>query len=406
MTSEQLQIWLLKNYGAEKFKPGLERVTNFLAKELAEIKNLNPKIITIAGTNGKGECSLTLSHLAKMSQQPHVLWTSPHLLSVTERFQNLAGNIPVADLESLVLGVDSDAKRENVGLSYYEILWVAFVRWGIKQKSPLWILEVGLGGRLDAVNILDADIVALTSISRDHQEFLGPTYRSILSEKLGVCRPHKKLISSLELRYLREKVAAFTKTFSIEWMDLFESQELNSKDHFSARNRKLAAKIWIEAGFKLQELLEFSLLGRGETWNWEGIDFQFYGSHNPDGMRKLVQFLSANFYNDSKEFFHQIWVAFSDRSQSDLQVMSQMINHLGTVGSEIAFTQFNHPKAAGMKWWKEDEGSSSKFVHEWKELFEKLEKNKYQKILVTGSYYFVATIQAYLSELDPHLIKR
>lgn len=390
-----LEAWLFQRYGTEKFRPGLERVRGFLTAELAALKASQPRIVTIAGTNGKGETALTLGQWARESQTSFVLWTSPHVLSITERFQNLQGQIPVSELQLLLEEADRDSKTRGVGLSYYEILWVAFVRWGLRQNAKLWILEVGLGGRLDAVNVLDAHIVGLTSIGRDHQEFLGHSYRSILSEKLGVVRPGATLISALESRYLQELTQAALP--QVSWIDLFRSGELVRQQGFSERNQTLAAKIWQLLGFSALPKPS-ALPARGERWKWGDHEFIFYGSHNPDGMRKLVQFLRGDSYNLPKEKIHHLWAAFSQRPPHDLRAMARMLEHFPV--DHVRLTEFMHPKAQALEsWWAQEEGSPVKLIHDWTKLFNELAGKSEQRVLVTGSYYFVALIQRHLAGL-------
>ncbi len=397
MTATELQDWLLSHYGRETFLPGLERVVGFLKSEIAAIESLKPIIITVAGTNGKGETALTLAHMARDAGVPFVLWTSPHLLSVTERFQNNQGEILVEQLEEKLVAGEEIRRHRGVGLSYYEALWAVFMRWGIEQKAKLWILEVGLGGRLDAVNVLNADVVALTSISRDHQDLLGTTYKKILQEKLGVLRAGRRLVSALELRYLRQLTLPQVEEQKLSWSDLFETGELSCKSSFSERNRKLALATWKAAGFSEVALPSVVLAGRGETWHWQQHEWVFYGSHNPDGMRKMVQFLQSNSYNLRKEFFHQIWVAFSQRPEADLRSMVRMVSRLANKQTDVFITRFTHPKAAsGDGWWRHGEGSSATYIHEWTELLSKLKSNEPQRVLVVGSYYFVAEVQSYL----------
>lgn len=400
MTAAELQEWLLAHYGRETFRPGLERIRDFLQAEVSAVVASKPLIVTVAGTNGKGETALTLAELARQHGIPFVLWTSPHLLSVTERFQSNPGEILVGELEKLLIAGEDMRRNRGVGLSYYEALWAAFLRWGLQQQARLWILEVGLGGRLDAVNILAADVVALCSISRDHQELLGPTYRQILQEKLGVLRPGKTLVSALELRYLREQTHSVVTSGQNPWLDLFESGALQCLTGFSERNRQLALAAWRALGFTGESAPLAIFAGRGESWAWQGHEFIFYGSHNPDGMRKMVQFLRSNSYNLEKEFFHQIWTAFSQRPAADLRSMVTMVAGLASAETSIFVTRFTHPKAAGPDgWWRYGEGSSATYIHEWTELFSQLPPRNSRRILVVGSYYFVAHVQAHLLSL-------
>ena len=117
-------------------------------------------------------------------------------------------------------------------------------------------------------------------------------------------------------------------------------------------------------------------------------------------MRKLVQLLSRGFYTKGQENFHQIWAAFSQRPTADLQAMARMLATLVSPRTTVFLTQFTHPKASALnEWWQEDEGSFLTTIHEWTQLLTDLETKPPQKILVVGSYYFVATVQSRLREL-------
>ena len=399
--SSPVEAWLWEHYGAERFEPGLERVRSFLRSELAEVKKLQQqglKLVTIAGTNGKGETAYALLEHARQTGTPALLWTSPHITSVTERLQHTAGLIPEAELQELLDGVRCDHLAAGIGLSYYEVLWVAFLRWGLRQKARVWILEVGLGGRLDAVNLLDAQLVGLCSISRDHQEYLGPRLDGILQEKLGVLRPGATLISALESRYLREHCGRTARKFAVVWHDLFESKTLAPATDFSARNRFLAAALWETLSGTAVAPIQGALIARGERFDWQGKEYVFFGSHNPDGVRKLVQFLCSPPYN-IKEELTAIWASFSQRDLKDLHAMIKSLELLATDESPLVITQFDHPKAASFgEFWGYREGARVRYVQAWRKLFEEAGPAT-GTILVVGSYYFVALLRAHLLHL-------
>lgn len=391
-----LERWLIERYGAEKFTPGLDRVQTYLKPHLEKTKKLEPTIITIAGTNGKGETALCLAEQARRAGIKYALWTSPHIESLCERFQTNDGDITAEELQDLLFHEDQQKRESGIGLSYYEILWATWLSWALRREASLWIVEVGLGGRLDAVNTLDADIVGLCSISRDHQSFLGNRYDQILMEKLGVVRAKKTLISSLELRYLREITQRTVNQVDCHWRDLFEEGKLTKNKDFSFRNRLLAREIWEELGHSWIPLENLSFRGRGESVSFMNHEFIFYGAHNPDGVRKLIHLLRSPPYNSGKDSFHHIWVAMSQRPVNDLKVMVHMIRQLPSSMTQLSFTTFDHEKAdAGDGWWGQGE---ARFVHDWKNLLKDLDEKKPQRILVFGSYYFVSAIKSYFSQ--------
>jgi len=144
------------------------------------------QVITVAGTNGKGS---TVAYLAAMSGslgQRYGTYTSPHILRFNERI-SIMGE-PVSD-QCLVNAFEQvEVARDDVSLTYFEFTTLAALL--ILQQSELdcAVLEVGLGGRLDTVNLVDADCAVITPIGLDHQDFLGPDIASIATEKAGIIR--------------------------------------------------------------------------------------------------------------------------------------------------------------------------------------------------------------------------
>lgn len=388
-----LEEWLMQRFGAEKFAPGLERVRTFVAPYLSEIARLKPVIITVAGTNGKGQTAMSLAHHLKHNKKSFALWTSPHIERVSERYVSEAGEIDSALLRELLEFEAARAQAQMVGLSYYEILWAAFLRWVTLTPKEFLVLEVGLGGRLDAVNLLDAQIVALTSISRDHQEYLGGRYELILQEKLGVLRKGASLFSALESQYLNQRVERHSKTLGYGWFNVIT--QTGSQSSFWERNELLSQSI-IESLALNRASSPHHYLARGESQKYKGHEFVFYGSHNPDGARKLIQLLQHKTYNFTQNRFDSVWVAMSQRSETDLSAMAKIFTQFQACGMPVCFTLFQHPKAAVKSgWWQ---STKALYFDEWKDLLEQLEQRAGQKILVTGSYYFIAQLKSFFSQ--------
>lgn len=400
--NEKLTHWLLQHYGREQFRPDLtESHLSSIRKMVSPLfENFkNTRVITIAGTNGKGETTLRLSALLENSQ--HCVWTSPHIERITERFRNEHGEIEFHLLEKLILKCHEEVKLQGVKLSYYEFLFFVFCTWASTQKPEFLLLEVGLGGRLDAVNIFDAHLVLLPSISRDHQEFLGLRYDGILQEKLALLRSGSTLISYLSLAYLRERTKAITRTVQAEWIDLEELQKYDACE-FASRNQFLAyaAFCFLKDPQKSswQEKLKQTdwhpnkkpLEHRGEVIKGKD-EWLFYGSHNVDGLRKLIQFLHSGNYNFSRPPFDAVLIAFSQRSRRDLIVMLKMIKASGL--GPVMVTNFAHPKAADKEMLAQLANQEGLSFVENIESFVQAESEE-RKILVTGSYYFIGDIQS------------
>jgi len=186
-----LAAWLayLETLHPKAIAMGLERVAAVHAKMAAP---LVCPVVTVTGTNGKGSTCAMLESVLRSGGHRTGLYTSPHLVRYNERVR-LDGE-PLGDDELVRAFNAVEDARDDVPLTYFEYgtlaaLWI-FARAGLDVA----ILEVGLGGRLDAVNIIDADVAVVTSIDLDHMDYLGPTRDDIAFEKAGIFRRGRPVV--------------------------------------------------------------------------------------------------------------------------------------------------------------------------------------------------------------------
>ncbi|WP_263382705.1 bifunctional folylpolyglutamate synthase/dihydrofolate synthase [Granulicella arctica] len=157
--------------------------------------------VLIAGTNGKGSTAATLASILIAAGYRTGLYTSPHLVRVNERLQLNGLQIDDEDFARLYFHVDDTATSlvAEGSLphppSFFEVLTAVAFTWFAEQKVDIAVLEVGLGGRLDATNIVEPLISILTDIALDHQDYLGTTIAAITREKAGILRPNGTLIT-------------------------------------------------------------------------------------------------------------------------------------------------------------------------------------------------------------------
>lgn len=163
---------------------GLDRLRAVMQR--LEISSPECPVITIAGTKGKGSCAAMLARIYGEAGYRIGLFTSPHLRRYNERIQ--INGADVSD-ESLCVAFERiDKARGDVSLTYFEFNTLAAFLTFDSASLDIWILEVGMGGRLDAVNAIDADVAIVTSIGLDHTEWLGSDIESIAREKAGIFR--------------------------------------------------------------------------------------------------------------------------------------------------------------------------------------------------------------------------
>ena len=168
---------------------GLERVG-----EVKKRMGLQPQcpVVVVAGTNGKGSVCAYLSQIYTQAGFKVGTLTSPHLLRYNERIA--VNTRPVEDAAIVASFERIEAARAGISLTYFELNTLAAVDIFIREKVDVMVLEVGLGGRLDAVNVFDADCAVVTSVDLDHQAFLGDTVEQVAFEKAGVFRSGKPAI--------------------------------------------------------------------------------------------------------------------------------------------------------------------------------------------------------------------
>ncbi|NHN37454.1 bifunctional tetrahydrofolate synthase/dihydrofolate synthase [Pseudomaricurvus alcaniphilus] len=232
-----LQDWLNWQEGlhSRAIDLGLDRVRAVAAK----MQLLQPaaKIVTVAGTNGKGSCVATLEALLVARGVSVGAFTSPHFHRYNERLrvdgQELSDSLICESFQRI------DSARGDISLTYFEFGALAALDLFRRQRVEVMLLEVGLGGRLDAVNILDADIAVVTSIALDHQDWLGSDLQQIGREKAGIYRPGRWAICADQ--QAPGSVEATAKQLGARWL-------------------AMGAGMQIDGG------------GSAERWTWRGID--------------------------------------------------------------------------------------------------------------------------------------
>ncbi|SFL91138.1 bifunctional tetrahydrofolate synthase/dihydrofolate synthase [Variovorax sp. OV329] len=190
---QTLEDWLAhaERLHTKNIELGLDRV-----REVAQRLGLafTCPVITVAGTNGKGSTCAMLESILMNAGYRTGVYSSPHLVHFEERLrlsgQSVEGQALVPHFEAV------EAARDGVSLTYFEFTTLAILRCMAAQKLDVAILEVGLGGRLDAVNIIDPDCAVITSVDLDHMDFLGPDRESIGYEKAGIMRTGRPAIVS------------------------------------------------------------------------------------------------------------------------------------------------------------------------------------------------------------------
>lgn len=178
--------------GAGAYKPGLDRIERLLAS--LEHPQDAFETVHVAGTNGKGSTASVLAAIATAAGMRTGLHTSPHLFHVAERMRVDGRPAPEAWLAEAVLGTRGIV--EEIGPSYFELTLALSLLHFAEQAVDLAVVEVGMGGRLDATNVLAPILSVITDVGLDHTEFLGGTIQEVAREKAGIVKPGVPVVTS------------------------------------------------------------------------------------------------------------------------------------------------------------------------------------------------------------------
>jgi dihydrofolate synthase / folylpolyglutamate synthase len=277
-------------------RPGLGRIRALL-RSLGHPERAYPSII-VAGTNGKGSTSATIASILHASGYRTGLYTSPHLVDIRERWQIGGALIEPELLARAVERMREAAERVSITPTYFEALTiVAFIAFELAQ-CEIAVLEVGMGGRLDATNVVRPVAAVITPIGFDHMEYLGNTLRKIAAEKAGVIHRGAIVLTSnddpVALAVLRKRAAKFGDRLVV----VTEEHDTPLPGAFQRRNVALAVRTIRE--LKLPRVTEESIArgvaatrwrGRLEHVRASGKDVWIDGCHNPHAVDAVIPFI-------------------------------------------------------------------------------------------------------------------
>ncbi len=360
--------------GLEQFgiRLGLDHLRE-LAAALGHPERATATLI-VAGTNGKGSVAALLASIAGAAGLEAGLYTSPHLERVEERIRVDGREIDSAALGDLLREVLSAAARlGHASPTYFEAMTLAALLHFTRRKVDLSVLEVGMGGRLDATNLSDGQLAVITSIALDHQEFLGSSLDSIAREKAGVLRPGRPAIFAPQapaaaIALAEESVRRGARAIDVasEVRDLevrfrglagLEIRLVTRRERYAltcvlagrhqawnVATAVVAAEQFAEAG--LPAIAPAAVVGGVAACRWPGrlealslpgsaTTVVLDAAHNPAGCAALVEFL-----DELDRPFTLLFGALADKD------LSHMLPALAARASRVVLSRPNSPRAA------------------------------------------------------------
>jgi len=353
--------------------------------------------ITVGGTNGKGSTIAFIDSIYRESKYKVGCSTSPHLIKYNERY---AIDGEIVNDEVIIKAFEAiEAKREGVSLTYFEFSTLAALIIFSKAAVDIAILEVGLGGRLDSVNVVDSDVSVITNIAIDHTDYLGDTRESIGTEKAGIMRTAKPCICGDQDP--PNSVLAYAKKINTPLTLVKEKYQ--GEIGLEGDHQKLNAAVAIKVIETLCDLFPVSkemiktgikqtqIVARFEKINGGNKSVILDVAHNPAAVQTLVETLS-----DSPMETVAIFSALADKNIDDMiEMASSNIKHWFLV--PLSAERSVQIEAL------EDKFSGSQETTVCASMVSAIEQalamKEIQRVVIFGSFYTVADASVILKEI-------
>ena len=390
------------------------------------------KSVHIAGTKGKGSTAAMLASILKQSGYRTGLYTSPHLLSIRERIQVDGRQISEDEFARLAARVKPEVEAVNTSsdlgeLTTYEILTALAFMYFQDRGVAYQVLETGLGGRLDATNVVQPEVCVITSISYDHMDVLGDTLAEIAREKAGIIKPGSIVVTAPQVPEAMDVLEDVCRQREVKLVkvgsDVSWRQKSLSPEKQSFQLRGLKGDYNIEVPLLGEHQLENAvaaitaaeaLAGRGAVITAEAITSGIAsvdwpgrlqvlrrkpwvivdGAHNGDSVRRLVAALRQYF------MFEKAVVIFGASSDKNIAAMAA---ELKTFPDRVIVTSSHHPRAVAVGQLVEEFSRESIMPEASENVASAVEKalslaGPADLICATGSLFLVAEVMEYMQK--------
>jgi len=410
----QTKEWIenIKKFGS---KLDLSRISTVLEK-LGNPQN-QFKSIHIAGTNGKGSTASYISNILIESGRKVGLYTSPYIVKFNERIainSEYISDENVIKYANQIYPTWKEMYDNEETVTFFEVLTVICFLYFRDESVDYAVIEVGLGGTLDATNVIIPELSVITNISYDHMNVLGDTLESIALNKLGIVKPNIPLVTSVKNNKLYPLFGQVTAKNDSELtfvsFDKLKDIELDESTKFKYKNKEyklnlvgqhqaLNASLAIEAIKKLNLGINQQTIKKGlEKTKWPGR-FEIFnhnivldGAHNIGGIEALEKTVNK-MYKD-KYIKCLVSIMYDKEHQKIIEVLDNFCD-------ELYFTEFEYIRRADAEeLFNESHHHNKRFYKDHKDIFIRLANRLKDNeiLLVTGSLYFISEIRKLLTK--------
>ena len=407
------KLFSLHTFG---IKLGLENISRFL--EFIGNPQKQLKTFHIAGSNGKGSTASFIASILMEFGNKVGLYTSPHFIRYNERIK--INNVQIPDDYVAKFVCDYADYIDEHGLTFFEVTTAIAFKYFYEQKVDYAVIETGLGGRLDATNVLQPLAVAITSISLEHTNILGTTIKEIAGEKAAIIKNPAKVFTGRMPSSAEDVVEEKCKAEKCSWfriedyinikgnsLELYtEELEIDDwsmplKGEYQKYNAAIAAlaidKTLLKDDYKIisrgikNVIKNTGLQGRFEYYS-TNPDIIFDSAHNPEGIENFLK----EFSKDNKKYKKRVLLFGVMKDKS----ITEMLSKLSGIFDEIHVTQVNYERSSKIEDLQniagelnikvKPENDPVEFIKKFKEL------NSKDCLVVLGSMYLIGEVKSVL----------
>lgn len=361
------------------------------------------KVIHIAGTNGKGSTATTIERILMEAGYRVGKYTSPHILKFNERIICQGKQISDEEIEKYYNQIEKIMQEEKIDATFFEITTAMMFAYFRDKGLDYIVLETGMGGRLDATNVSEAEICVITNVSLDHTEYLGDTIYKIAKEKAGIIKGCRKVIVADTkeefLQAMLEEKAEIVNvvnkyadaTFHLDFENFFTKIQIEDRHYnfslfgdYQYYNFLCAYEVVKQLGIS-EEVIQKAAPKIFWECRFEVVSREplvvLDGAHNPDGVQELVKIVKQHYKAN------EVSILTSILKDKDVKLM---LESLTEISNDITLTSLaDNPRGSSAEdLWKLVEGNPNFFKEEdMKIAYEGIVKRNRKVVIVCGSFY-------------------